>query len=71
MNTPLQLGDTVRYSTTANRHYGFTKAARARTATVVAVFNGYVTVRWGNEGGDRNIPNWALQLVNTNNEVAA
>jgi hypothetical protein len=62
LNNP-EIGDTVRYSRSAIRTYGLTKEARQRTAMVVVVHDGYVTINWDGKGGYRNIPNWALDLV--------
>lgn len=61
LNT-LQPGDTVRYSVSAIKAYGIAKEFRARNATVIAVYDGYATIRWANGGGDRNLPDWALAL---------
>lgn len=59
----MKIGDVVRYSRSAARQYGLTKEARQRTAMVTAVHDGYVTAAWNNGGGDRNFPNWALEVV--------
>ena len=64
MLTNPQIGDRVRYSTSANRAYGFTKAARQRQATIVAILGDkgdVITIRWDNGGGDRNMASWQLQ----------
>lgn len=63
MSGALRVNDLVRYSRSACRQYGFASEVRHRLATVIEVADGYVTIRWSGGGGERNLPNWALEIV--------
>lgn len=58
----LQPGDTVRYSVSANKHYGIAKQIRARNGVVKEVSGDWALVLWKGIEHPRRVPLWALAL---------